>query len=184
MSAIDATLSSLGQVARDGDLRLGSSGPATCWSSRLGDPIVLQDGKRIYSPRLHGEPIDELTCALIDTDRTAESTLLPLFGPAGAGNCRTTGTIAYRPWQDRGREVERRHGARYGFVEISGGLSSDECPCYHEFVPAAGDAGTIRLVTPRSSSRRARDGFSHPPPSLVELSAGYDVGGDARARCD
>ena len=51
----------------------------------LTEPIVLPDGKRIYPPRLHGEPIDELACALIDTDRPAESTFLRLIGPPGSG---------------------------------------------------------------------------------------------------
>ena len=31
----------------------------------------------------------------------------------------------------------------YGFVEISGGPSSDEYLFRHEFVPAAEDAGTV-----------------------------------------
>ena len=55
--------------------------------------------------------------------------------------------MAYRLWQARGRDVEDRHGVPfYGFVEITGGPSSDEYLFRHEFVPAADDAGTIRLV--------------------------------------
>ena len=108
---------------------------------------MLPDGKRIYPPRLHGEPIDELACALIDMRDPAESTFLRLIGPPGAGKSQIARAIAYRLWRDRGREVDDRHGVPfYGFVEISGGPSSDEYLFRHEFVPAAEDAGTVRLV--------------------------------------
>jgi AAA domain (dynein-related subfamily) len=146
MSAIDAALSTIDRVAQEGDLaperpidvlELGS----------LAEPIVLPDGKRIYPPRLHGQPIDELACALIDTDRPAESTFLRLTGPPGAGKSQIARAIAYRLWRNRGRDVEDRYRMPfYGFVEISGGPSSDEYLFRHEFVPAADDAGTVRLV--------------------------------------
>ena len=43
--------------------------------------------------------------------------------------------------------MQTRHGVPfYGYVEISGGPSSDEYLFRHEFVPAADDAGTVRLV--------------------------------------
>jgi hypothetical protein len=47
-------------------------------------PIVLPDGRRIYPPRLHGQPIDELALALLDIDDPAQLSLLRLGGPPGA----------------------------------------------------------------------------------------------------
>ena len=65
MSAIDAALSTIDRVASEGDL--APERPADLLElDALTEPIVLPDGKRIYPPRLHGEPIDELACALID----------------------------------------------------------------------------------------------------------------------
>ena len=146
MSAIDTALSTIDQVASEGDLAPARLADLLELGS-LTEPIVLPDGKRIYPPRLHGEPIDELACALIDTDRPAESTFLRLIGPPGSGKSQIARAVAYRLWRNRSREVEGRHGVPfYGFVEITGGPSSDEYLFRHEFVPAAGDAGTVRLV--------------------------------------
>ena len=146
MSAIDAALSTIDRVASEGDL--APERPTDFLElDALTEPIVLPDGKRIYPPRLHGEPIDELACALIDTDRPAESTFLRLIGPPGSGKSQLARCVAYRLWRARGRDVENRHGVPfYGFVEITGGPSSDEYLFRHEFVPAADDAGTVRLV--------------------------------------
>jgi hypothetical protein len=146
MSAIDTALNTIDQVAREGDLT--PERPSDLLElDALADPVVLPDGKRIYPPRLHGQPIDELACALIDTDRPAESTFLRLTGPPGCGKSQIARSIAHRLWRQRGRDVEDRHGvAFYGFVEIVGGPSSDEYLFRHEFVPAADDAGTVRLV--------------------------------------
>ena len=66
MSAIDAALSTIDQVAEEGDLTPERPSDALELDA-LADPLLLPDGKRIYPPRLHGEPIDELACALIDT---------------------------------------------------------------------------------------------------------------------
>src|SRR5215211_4632333 len=85
MSAIDTALTTIDAVAAEGDLA-----PDRPESDRLeleaaGEPIVLPDGKRIYPPRLHGQPIDELACALLDMHDPAGSTFLRLIGPPGAG---------------------------------------------------------------------------------------------------
>ena len=146
MSAIDTALSTIDQVASEGDLAPARLADLLELGS-LTEPIVLPDGKRIYPPRLHGEPIDELACSLIDVADPAESSFLRLIGPPGSGKSQIARAIAYRLWQARGRELEHRHGVPfYGFVEITGGPSSDEYLFRHEFVPAAEDAGTVRLV--------------------------------------
>ena len=146
MSAIDAALSTIDRIGAEGDLAPERPRDALELES-LASPVVLPDGKRIYPPRLHGEPIDELACSLIDTDRPAESSFLRLIGPPGSGKSQIARAVAYRLWRNRSREVEDRHGVPfYGFVEITGGPSSDEYLFRHEFVPAADDAGTVRLV--------------------------------------
>ena len=146
MSAIDAALSTIDQVASEGDLAPERTTDVLELNA-LTAPIVLPDGKRIYAPRLHGEPIDEVACALLDIEQPAESTFLRMIGPPGSGKSQIARAIAYRLWHGRGRKVEERHGVPfYGFVEITGGPSSDEYLFRHEFVPATDDAGTVRLV--------------------------------------
>ena len=146
MSAIDAALSTIDGVAEEGDL--APERPADFLElDALGEPVVLPDGKRIYPPRLHGEPIDELASSLIDVADPAESTFLRLIGPPGSGKSQIARAIAHRLWRNRRREVENRHGVPfYGFVEITGGPSSDEYLFRHEFVPATDDAGTVKLI--------------------------------------
>ena len=147
MSAINAALNQIDRVADEGNLTPAARTGELINLEALGEPILLPDGKRIYPPRLHGQPIDELACALLDMDNPAESTFLRLTGPPGSGKSQIARAVAYRLWRDRGQEIENRHGAPfYGFVEISGGPSSDEYLFRHEFVPAADDAGTVRLV--------------------------------------
>jgi hypothetical protein len=145
MSAIDAALGAIDRVAAEGDLAPDPSVPLELEASA--EPVVLPDGRRIYPPLLHGEPVDRLACALLDMDDPAQSTFLRLIGPPGSGKSQIARAIAHRLWTGRGHDVHERHGAPfYGFVEISGGPSSDEYLFRHEFVPAADDSGTVRLV--------------------------------------
>jgi AAA domain (dynein-related subfamily) len=65
MSAITAALSQIDRVAAEGDLAPDPAAPLELETAC--DPIVLPDGKRIYPPCLHGQPIDELALALVDS---------------------------------------------------------------------------------------------------------------------
>jgi AAA domain (dynein-related subfamily) len=146
MGAIDAALEAIDGVAAEGELACGRPSEPLALDS-LPDPVLLPDGRRIYPPRLHGQPVDELACALLDMEAPAESTFLRLTGPPGSGKSQIARAVALRLWQARGRAVEQRHGAPfYGFVEVSGGPSSDEYLFRHEFVPTADNAGSVTLV--------------------------------------
>ena len=104
-------------MAAEGDLVPDPAAPLELETAC--DPIVLPDGKRIYPPCLHGQPIDQLALALLDMHEPAKSTFLRLIGPPGAGKSQIARAIAYRLWTGRGREVADRHGAPfYGFVEL------------------------------------------------------------------
>ena len=78
MSAIHPALSAIDRVATEGDLTPERRNDALELAS-LTDPtrFVLPDGRRIYPPRLHGEPIDQLARALIDADRARRETDVP-----------------------------------------------------------------------------------------------------------
>ena len=137
MSAITAALSQIDRVAAEGDLVPDPAAPLELETA--GEPILLPDGKRIYPPCLHGQPIDELALALLDMHDPAQSTFLRLIGPPGAGKSQIARAIAYRLWTGRGREVADRHGAPfYGFVELQPGPSSDEFFFRYDYVPVAG----------------------------------------------
>ncbi len=145
MSAITAALSQIDGVAAEGDL---VPEPAAALElATPGEPILLPDGKRIYPPCLHGQPIDELALALLDMHDPAKSTFLRLIGPPGAGKSQIARAIAYRLWTGRGRQVADRHGAPfYGFVELQPGPSSDEFFFRYDYVPVAGAGGQVALV--------------------------------------
>ena len=57
MSAIDAALGAIDRVAAEGDLAPDPSAPLELEAAA--EPILLPDGRRIYPPMLHGEPVDK-----------------------------------------------------------------------------------------------------------------------------
>lgn len=117
MSAITAALSQIDRVASEGDLAPDRAVPLEL--EAVGEPILLPDGKRIYPPSLHGQPVDELALALLDMGDPSASTFLRLSGPPGAGKSQIARAIAYRLRTGRGRAVSDRHGVPfYGFVEL------------------------------------------------------------------
>src|SRR3954468_6980377 len=120
MSAIDAALGAIDRVAAEGDLAPDPAAPLELETAA--EPVLLPDGRRIYPPLLHGEPVDRIACALLDMDDPARSTFLRLIGPPGSGKSQIARAIAYRLWTGRGRTVEDRRGAPfYGFVEMQPG---------------------------------------------------------------
>ena len=83
MSAITAALSQIDRVAADGDLVPDPAAPLELETA--GEPILLPDGKRIYPPCLHGQPIDELALALLDMDDPAAVDVPAADRPARRG---------------------------------------------------------------------------------------------------
>jgi hypothetical protein len=148
-SAIAAARQQINAVGADGEL----DGIHPCGESELdldaiADPIRLPDGKLIYPPKLHGQPIDEIACALLDTQHPDRSRFLRLVGPPGTGKSQIARAIAHRLWTRRGRAIETRHGEPfYGYVEMSGGPSSDEFTFKYEYVPDHERPGEIRLIS-------------------------------------
>ena len=94
MSAINAALDQIDRVAEEGDLTAARHAGGPLELETLAEPILLPDGKRIYPPRLHGQPIDELACALLDMENPAESTFLRLTGPPGSGKSQIARAVA------------------------------------------------------------------------------------------
>ena len=82
MSAIDAALNTIDRVAQRATWSptgRASRSSSTAWPTRSCCPTA----GAIYPPRLHGRPVDELACALLDMDDPAQSTFLRLTGPPG-----------------------------------------------------------------------------------------------------
>src|SRR3954447_13348192 len=147
MSALDTALDTIDAVAGEGDLAPARAVVDPLELGSASEPILLPDRRRIYPPRLHGQPIDELACALLDMDDPARSTFLRLIGPPGAGKSQIARAIGHRLWTERGRAVEERHGSPfYGFVELQPGPSSDEYFFRYDYVPLAGAGGQVTLV--------------------------------------
>ena len=147
MRALTAALSAIDEIAEQGDLAPAATPAEPLALESAGEPIELPDGKQIFPPLLHGHPVDELACELLDMDDPARSTFLRLVGPPGAGKSQIARAIAHRLWTGRGRTVEPRRGVPfYGLVELSPGPSSDEFFFRYDYVPLAGAGGQVTLV--------------------------------------
>jgi hypothetical protein len=139
-------LGRIDDIAAEGDLAAGAPQDIGI-ALDVADPIQLPDGKVIYPPYIHGEPVQEIACALLDMQEPRRSRFLRLVGPPGTGKSQIARVIAYKLWIDRGRAVESRHGNPfYGFVEMQPGPSSDEFFFRYDYVPVADSAGDVRLV--------------------------------------
>jgi len=152
MSALTAARDRINGVGADAEL-VSELGRVTVDADDVADPIELPDGKRIFPSRIHGTPVDEIACALLDMQDPGRSRFLQLIGPPGTGKSQIARAIAYKLWLRRGRQIEVRHGRPfYGFVELQPGPSSDEFFFRYDYVPIADRAGEVRLVDRRSST--------------------------------
>ena len=108
-SAIAAARQRINDVGADGDLDGATArGEIDLDVDAIADPIELPDGKVIYPPKLHGEPIDRVACALLDKQQPSGSRFLWRNGPPGTGTSQSRRATAYRLWTQRGRAVETR----------------------------------------------------------------------------
>ena len=86
MSALDAALQQIDDVAADGDLAATPTAALPAIDPEdAGEPVELPDGRTIYVPRLHGRRVDELACALLDFEAPARSKFPAPDRPAGDG---------------------------------------------------------------------------------------------------
>jgi hypothetical protein len=73
----------------------------------VAEPIRLPDGKLIHPPHVHGEPMHELACALLDMEDPRESRFIRLTGRRGR-KVAAGAVHRLQLWSDRGRPVEIR----------------------------------------------------------------------------
>jgi hypothetical protein len=147
-SALMDSLNQIDEVAAEGDLDAPSRDPLTPVDpDDAGPEVNLPDGRTLYIPRVHGERIDTLACDLLDINNPARSRFLRLIGPPGTGKSQLGRAIALELWTRRGRKIEKRNGEPfYGFVEISGGPSSDEYLFRYDFPPNKDNPSEIRMI--------------------------------------
>jgi hypothetical protein len=145
-NALTAGLARIDEVAAEGDLQAPHPQDIDLETDSVGEPVGLPDGKLIYPPRLHGTPVHELACQLLDTQAPERSRFIRLVGPPGTGKSQLGRVIAHELWARRNKPIETRHGQPfYGFVEMQPGPSSDEFFFRYDYVPAQ-TGGDVRLV--------------------------------------
>jgi hypothetical protein len=98
MSALDTALDTIDAVAGEGDLAPTRALGHEFELESTGEPIALPDGRRICPPRLHGQPVDELACALLDMHDPARSTFLRLIGPPDAAKSQIARHASLAAW--------------------------------------------------------------------------------------
>lgn len=146
-SAITAARQQIAQVGQDAQLAPTGLSDVDLALDTIAEAIELPDGKTIYPPKLHGAPIDQLACNLLDMQQPARSKFLRLIGPPGTGKSQVARAIAHRLWHQRGYQIAQRHGQPfYGFVEMTGGPSSDEFSFKYEFVPDPQRPGEVKVI--------------------------------------
>lgn len=146
-SAITAAREQIAAVGADAELGPADLAGVDLALDGLATAIELPDGKTIYPPKLHGAPIDQLACELLDMQDPAQSKFLRLIGPPGTGKSQLARSVAHRLWHQRGRAVTQRHDQPfYGFVEMTGGPSSDEFTFKYEFVPDPQRPGEVKII--------------------------------------
>lgn len=133
-SVISSALEQIDQVGAEGELDATGPEPISFDLDGVADPVVLPDGKRIYPPRLFGEPIDEVACRLIDTQDPAASRFMRLIGPPGVGKALATDTPIATPtgWSTMGDlkpgdEVLDEQGVATRVLAATGVMHDREC---------------------------------------------------------
>jgi hypothetical protein len=150
-TAVTRSLNKIQQVAQEGDLAAATPNPlpnVDPEDSGVAIALPERDGERtIHMPLVMGVPVHELACQLLDFERPSRSKFLRMIGLPGTGKSQLGRAIALHAWRARGKDVEYPDGEPfYGFVEVSGGPSSDEYTFKYEFSPSAEDAGTVKLI--------------------------------------
>jgi hypothetical protein len=101
--ALTAGLAQIDEVAAEGDLQAPHPSDIDLETDSVGEPIRLPDGKLIYPPRLHGAPVHELACQLLDMQSPERSRFLRLVGPPGTGKSQLARGMPRCPTQVSGR---------------------------------------------------------------------------------
>jgi hypothetical protein len=109
-SAIAAAWERINDVGAEGDLH-GAAAHAEIDLDieSIADSIELPDGKVIYPPKRHGEPIDRVACARLDMQQPSRSRFLRLVGPGTArARAGARSPTAVDPARSGGRDAPRR----------------------------------------------------------------------------
>jgi hypothetical protein len=146
-SSVAAATQRIDETGAEGDLAgVEREGLPDVDADDAGPEVQMPDGSVIYMPRVFGERVDDITLNLLDFKDPARSLFVRFTGLPGTGKSRIARAVALAAWERRGRKVQKRDGQPfYGFVEMSGGPSSDEHTFRHEYTPAK-DTGEIKLI--------------------------------------